>query len=242
MDTNSGGGASPGQLTVTKSGAGKWVLSGTNTYTGGTYINGGTLEVTGTETAGTSGPLGKSGNITFGGGTLQYCAGNTADYSSRIKNSTGAISIDTNGQTVTYASALDSSNIGGIAKSGSGLLIVTSTGANLGGFTGGVTVTSGTLEVGTANGTGAVSGNGVLVLNRSDALSLSSINAANGVYQIGGGTTTLGGTSSYTGPTTVNIQKLAVGADDRIHFDALPEKSAAGEQRRARARRKRRAR
>ena len=221
VDTNSGGGASPGQLTVTKSGAGKWVLSGTNTYTGGTYINGGTLEVTGTETAGTSGPLGKSGNITFGGGTLQYCAGNTADYSSRIKNSTGAISIDTNGQTVTYASALDSSNIGGIAKSGSGLLIVTSTGANLGGFTGGVTVTSGTLEVGTANGTGAVSGNGVLVLNRSDALSLSSINAANGVYQIGGGTTTLGGTSSYTGPTTVNSGVLALGANAALGNTAV---------------------
>ena len=34
---------SPGQLSVTKSGTGKWILSGANTYTGGTTVTGGTL-------------------------------------------------------------------------------------------------------------------------------------------------------------------------------------------------------
>ena len=60
-----------GAVAVTKTTAGTVILSGQNTYTGGTTLNGGKLQVNAAENAGVSGPLGASGSISFGGGTLQ---------------------------------------------------------------------------------------------------------------------------------------------------------------------------
>ena len=63
------------------------------------------------------------GNLSFAGGALQYSALNTADYSTRIANSTGAVSIDTNSQNITFAGNLAPSNTGGFdLKSGAGNL------------------------------------------------------------------------------------------------------------------------
>ena len=45
---------------------------------------------------------------------MQFTVSNTTDYSAQIVNSTGPISIDTNGQTVTFASSMGSSNTGGL--------------------------------------------------------------------------------------------------------------------------------
>ncbi len=103
-----------GSSALTKSGPGLLTLTGANTYTGPTYINAGTLNVGSAETAGTSGPLGNSaasnpGSIVFGGGALQYSAANNFDYSGRFSAAANQpISIDTNGQSVTFASALTS--------------------------------------------------------------------------------------------------------------------------------------
>ena len=78
-----------GGLTVA---AGTETLPGVNTFTGATYIDGGILSL------GSSNALGSTSVVTFNGGTLQYSGSNTTDYSGIIKNSNGAISIDTNGQ------------------------------------------------------------------------------------------------------------------------------------------------
>ncbi|RAB79021.1 autotransporter-associated beta strand repeat-containing protein, partial [Burkholderia multivorans] len=57
-----GGGAS----SVVKSGTGKWVLTAGNSYTGGTFLDGGTLAVA------NDGNLGAAaGALTFNGGTLE---------------------------------------------------------------------------------------------------------------------------------------------------------------------------
>ncbi len=114
----------------TKLGAGTLILTGANTYTGNTTISGGTLRLSVAQGE-TSGPLGggtgglPTGTIHFNGGTLQYSATNTTDYSSRFSTAAGnAVSIDTNGQTVTFANGINSTT-GTLTKTGTGTLILT---------------------------------------------------------------------------------------------------------------------
>jgi autotransporter-associated beta strand protein len=173
-------------IAFTKTGAGTMTLSGANTYTGVTTLSAGTLKADkadagGVGTAATSGALGAGGsNITFTGGTLQYTSNSAGtDYSGRIKNSTSAIKVDTNGQSVTYATALASTNTGGLTKSGAGTL--TLSGANA--YTGGTTVNAGTLSVGnnSALGTG-----GVTVNTGGTLLIQAGFNVSNAVTLTGG--------------------------------------------------------
>jgi autotransporter-associated beta strand protein len=136
---------------LTKDGAGLMALSGANTYTGTTAINGGTLNVGSVETAGVSGPLGvpatPENSISFGGGTLQYSAANQFDYSSRFSTAASqAVSIDTNGQNVTHATNLSSAS-GTVAKSGAGTLTFTAVNT----YSGATTITGGALQIGTAS-------------------------------------------------------------------------------------------
>lgn len=125
-----------GSVGLTKSTTGLATLSGANTYTGPTLFNGGTLN------AASAGALG-SGNLMFAGGSLQYSAANTTDYSSRIVNSTSAVSIDTNGQSVNFGSYLPSSDTGGLTKLGAGTLVLFSAE----GYSGKTTVSGGILQM-----------------------------------------------------------------------------------------------
>jgi autotransporter-associated beta strand protein len=147
---NTIGTTTPG--TFKKAGAGTLTLTGDNSTTtnigllgnstgfSGTWeLNGGTLN------AGSANALGATGStVKFTGGNLQYSASNTVDISSRIANSSSAISVDTNSQSVTYASAIASSNTGGLTKSGAGTLTLGGVNA----YTGATTVSGGTLKLG----------------------------------------------------------------------------------------------
>ena len=132
---------------MTKNGTGTLVLSDTaNTYGGGTMLNAGALNIAGL------GCLG-SGNVTFGGGILQYPAGSGAsalDVSARIDAvSTGKVAkIDTNGNDVTFATSVGGD--GGLTKLGAGSLTL---GASISSLAGAVTVSGGTLDVSSASGT-----------------------------------------------------------------------------------------
>jgi fibronectin-binding autotransporter adhesin len=131
---------------VTKSGAGTLTLSGANTYTGSTNLNAGTVNAGIAQNGTTSGPLGANGNIVFGGGALQFSAASGAwDPSARIAagTSTGAVSIDTNGQTVQFGTALTSSQSGGLTKSGAGVLTLNTSNT----YSGATTISGGTLKL-----------------------------------------------------------------------------------------------
>ncbi len=129
-----------GALSIAGGTSGVVALSGNNTYGGSTFIRSGELGLYST----TAIPSG--GTITFAGGALQHTASNTLDYSNQIKNSTGAIAIDTNSLNLTYGGVLDASNSGGLTKSGAGTLFLAGNNAYLGA----TNVNSGTLNLASA--------------------------------------------------------------------------------------------
>ena len=118
---------------LTKAGTGTLTLTGSNTYTGTTTISAGTLSFA-------AGSLDSTSAITFNGGTLQWATGNTQDISSRFTAiASGKVAtIDTNGNNISFASAL--SGEGGLAKVGTGTL--TLTGAHT--YSGNTTISAGT--------------------------------------------------------------------------------------------------
>ena len=195
----------PGSLT--KAGASTTLtLSGTNTYTGGTAINLGVLNLA------SAGALGTSGTISFGGGTLQYSSSNFTDYSSRFSQAAGQEwRIDVNGQSVTFATAFtsvggkliksDSGPIGGISQT----LILTANNT----YSGGTTINSGRLKVGSGGntgslGTGGVINNSILEYDRLDLLEESNAISGGGeLTQSGSGRLVLTGANTYAGVTTI---------------------------------------
>ena len=99
---------------IIKSGGGRLVLNGNNSFTGEIAINGGDIEV------GNANALGSGGIISFGGGTLRYGTGMTEDFSSRFSSASNqTFRIDTNGNNITIGEGIISAG-GAIIKNGSG--------------------------------------------------------------------------------------------------------------------------
>ncbi len=162
---------------LVKAGAGTMGVTAANTYAGTTTLSGGILSAGSAEIGGVSGPFGNplptAASMIFNGGTLQYSASNSYDYSGRFAVTLNSpYSIDTNGRDVVFASALTANGINNLIKSGAGTL--TLSGANT--FTGTTIVNGGTLAV--SGATGSINTpNGVLTLNSS--LTLDNTGAGN---------------------------------------------------------------
>ena len=129
---------------LVKAGSGTQVLSGTNTYSGGTYLNGGVLNFVPSALPISSGlPTTGLPSISFGGGTLRWAAGNTLDVSAAIAPIPSGVSagIDTNGNNVSFASTL--SGTGGLTKAGAGTLMMTIANS----YSGATNITGGSISI-----------------------------------------------------------------------------------------------
>jgi autotransporter-associated beta strand protein len=165
---------------------GTLTLGGQNTYTGTNFLTGGEVIVNTTENAGSSGPLGEGGanSISFGGGTLGFTVNNTFDYSPSFSTAAGqAYSIDSGGQSVTFATGLTS--LGGtLAKVGPGTLTLEGTNT----YGGATTVSAGKLVF-----AGPMTGSGNISLADATALGVTATNA-----QLTPGTLTVGTSAGAT--------------------------------------------
>jgi len=129
-----------GAGSFTKVGSGALTLTGDNTYSGGTEISAGTLNIGNDDNLGT-------GNITLDGGILQTSAGITSSKNILLTLNDGTF--DTESFNSTLSGNL--TGVGSFTKMGTGTL--TLDGFNT--FTGGTNISNGTLVVGDANSSGA---------------------------------------------------------------------------------------
>lgn len=177
-------------------------LSGANTYSGGTTLTSGTLLV------GSDANLGDaSGTLTFNGGTLQNTGAFTTGRATTLNAAGGTFLANMN-----LVMNGPISGTGRLTKTGAATL--TLTGAN--NYTGGTTISAGTLQVGNGGTSGSIAGNitnnGVLAFSRSDASIFGGAASGTGsLDQRGTGTTVLSGANTYTGGTTISAGTLQIG-------------------------------
>ena len=171
-------GSISGAGNLTQAGTGTTVLAADNSYSGNTTISAGTLQV---GNGGTSGSLGTASNITDNGNLAFALSGNT-----------------------TVATVIGGT--GNLTQIGTGTTVLTSNNT----YGGTTTITAGMLQVGNNGtsgtlGTGAVTDNSNLVINRSDtALNLSTV-AANAAGITGTGNFTANVAGNFTIDRSINL-------------------------------------
>ncbi|EGJ3040168.1 autotransporter outer membrane beta-barrel domain-containing protein [Salmonella enterica] len=235
LDNNVTGGGK-----IVKTGNDELIVTGDNTYSGGTTITGGTLTADHADSLGT-GAIVNSGVLQVGEGELE----NTLSGSGAlVKTGTGELTLsgdnsysgDTTitGGTLT-ADHADSLGTGVIANSGvlqvgegelentlsgSGALVKTGTGElTLSGdntYSGGTTITGGTLTADHADslGTGVIANSGVLQVGEGELEN--TLSGSGALVKTGTGELTLSGDNTYSGGTTITGGTLT--AD---HADSL---------------------
>ncbi|WP_277622886.1 autotransporter-associated beta strand repeat-containing protein, partial [Variovorax sp. B4] len=176
-----------GSIGLVKRGVGRLVLSGTNTYSGGTTVTGGTLSISSDPNLGTA-----AGPLTLDGGTLQNTATVTTARAITIGSGGGGFQTDAD---LTATGSI--SGTGSVTKTGAGTL--TLAGANT--YAGTTTLSAGTLRAGAANAFNAASavtlGGGATLDLNNFSQTIGSL-AGFGFVALGTGTLTAGGDNTST--------------------------------------------
>ena len=215
--------------TLTKAGAGTLVLQGANTYSGGTAILGGTLQVDRDANLGAA-----AGGLRFGEGTLVTTA--SFDMARAITlGQTGRFDVAAN-TTLGLTGAV--SGAGALVKNGAGTMVLS--GSNSHG--GGTTIASGTLQIdqdanlgaatgGLAFGDGALAATASFDTARTVSLAQSgrfdvaagatlgltgTVSGAGALAKSGDGTLVLSGSNSYGGGTLISGGRLQVSSDANL--------------------------
>ncbi|XRD76236.1 autotransporter-associated beta strand repeat-containing protein [Dyella marensis] len=187
-------------LGFNKTGAGTLVLGGSNTYTQGTMLSAGTLSVSTDANLGAA-----SAGLDFEGGILQVTG-------TAFQSTARAITLSAPGGGFDIADAANVFTVnqalggtGGLSKLGAGTLVLT--GANT--YSGGTTVSAGTLQGDAASLQGNILDNAALVFDQgANGTFAGSLSGTGTVTKLGAGTLTLSGASSYTGGTTISAGAL----------------------------------
>jgi fibronectin-binding autotransporter adhesin len=228
---------------INKLGAGTMILSGNNSYTGGTTVTVGTVQM------GSSSALGASTNPLTVNGTLDVASyspatapltvgslsgGYTGVITSTTTGGTNAIIVDT-ATTSTYNGAINNGSATSMAliKTGTGTLTLSPTSVNYSTYTGGTTLVNGTLVIAeqanntaynlsTWLGTGAVTFQGGILGQTGFGTGTGAINYNDPMYVAAGNTGTINTPNRWTmsgavtGAGTLNMG--IIGTIDRAYF------------------------
>jgi len=179
---------------LTKTGAGTLTLSGSNSYTGQTNINAGTTQVAGGNGIGDASAVSVAAGATLNLGGTNETVGSLAG-AGNVVLGVGTLTAGGNDGSTTYSGVV--SGTGGLTKIGAGTLLVS--GNNT--YTGGTTISTGTLQLGAANriaDTSAVAiGAGATFNLNGFAETVGSIAGAGNV-NLGAATLTAGGNNTST--------------------------------------------
>lgn len=191
-----------GQLNLYKTGTGKWIVSGENTFTGRVLVNQGTLSVGDFADAGVAGALGMGGLIQLGGDE-RWFNGNSvfgANNSGTLEYTGGAASSD---RTFEIGGRLVTNTGGGtIANNGIGALVFTA--ATFNDTIASITATR-TVTLGGSN----TDNNEIQGIIQDNVASTGRV----ALTKSGDGTWTLSGPNTYTGNTTVSAGSLFINGD-----------------------------
>lgn len=211
-----------------------------NTTSGATIVNSGSIiggyGGTGNGPQGAAGvgisgqnlTITNSGSITAGNGSgdidaLRFTGGaNALTLTNATSGLTGHIAVQTGSLTfvqptdVTIANAI--TGAGSIVKIGAGVLTLTGNNS----YSGGTTVSQGTLVGSAANIRGALANNGLVIFNQGSAGTFAGDISGNGsLTKDGDGNLTLSGVNSSTGPTLIRAGTLTLAGGNAIGDNAL---------------------
>lgn len=226
-----------------KFGAGTLTLTGANTYSGATNVSGGTLAGT---TVSLRGIINNNANVTFNQSTDGSYTGNMSGTGSLTKQGTGNVTLSgtnsytggttvsggmltgnttslqgniANNAAVTFNQSTAGTHLGNISGTGSftklGSGNLTLAGANS--YSGGTTLSAGTLTGTTSSLQRNITNNAAVVFDQSTNGTYSgNMSGAGSLTKQGTGNVTLSGTNSYSGGTNINGGTLIVSADSRL--------------------------
>ncbi|MEI6486416.1 MAG: autotransporter-associated beta strand repeat-containing protein [Sphingomonadales bacterium] len=209
------------------------ILTGLNTYTGGTLVTGSTVQVSQNANLGNN-----AGGITLVGSTLRTTASFATDRSVTLGTGGGSVDVAA-GTTLTTTGVFSGSSL---TKLGGGTLALNAANS----FTGGTALNAGTIAVGnnSALGTGALAmAGGTTLLSGADGLVLANaistagigtvdtaantltlngvISGAGSISKAGTGTLVVNGSNSHSGGTALTAGTLQVGSNAALGTGTL---------------------